>query len=172
MTHPFHKRLAKEFKELQKNKLPGVQLVFHDENLSKFIFHLKFDNKIYPDTECYHLSVDITKDYPVDSPRVQFILYDPINLDEELDSNEDVQIIEGTPKIPIHPHVYSNGHICLNLLGEDWTPACSIEAIVLSIQSMLANNDINQRPPDDDNYVKHAPKDPKLTNWYYHDDNV
>lgn len=24
------------------------------------------------------------------------------------------------PNIPVHPHVYSNGHICLSILTEDW----------------------------------------------------
>lgn len=173
MTHPFHRRLAKELKEIQKNKLPGIYLVDNDDNLTHFIFQLKFeDNKIYPDTDAYHLRFDITKGYPVDSPRVQFILYELIVLCGDDDFDDDLQIIESVPKIPMHPHVYSNGHICLNLLGEDWTPACSIESTVLSIQSMLAHNDLNQRPPDNDSYVKHAPKDPKLTSWSYHDDNV
>ena len=40
---------------------------------------------------------------------------------------------------PMHPHVYSNGHICLSILTEDWSPALSIETICLSILSMLSS---------------------------------
>ncbi|RCK54903.1 Ubiquitin-conjugating enzyme E2 W [Candida viswanathii] len=74
--------------------------------------------------------------------------------------------------IPIHPHIYSNGHICLNLLGDDWTPACLIESILLSIQSMLNTNDKRERPPDDRSYIRHAPLNPKNSKFVYHDDSV
>jgi len=169
--HPFHKRLAKEYKELKQNKLPGVRLVDNNNDLTHFIFRVQIkDNEVYPPLELYHLYVDITKEYPVDSPRVQFIIYDQVPLDE--DEDDEVQVVEGIPKIPMHPHVYSNGHICLNLLGEDWTPACSIEPTILSIQSMLAANHCVERPPDDAQYVRHAPKDPKQTSFSYHDNDV
>lgn len=171
MAHPFHRRLVKEFKEIQKEKLPGIKLVTNNDNLTRFIFELTFkDKELYPESESYHLSFDITRDYPTDSPRVQFIVYDAIDLTDDLEFDSD--ITETVSKIPIHPHVYSNGHVCLNLLGEDWTPACSIESTLLSIQSMLMSNDLKQRPPDNDDYVAHAPKDPKLTSFYYHDDAV
>ena len=44
--------------------------------------------------EKYTLKIRFTDDYPMDSPEVVFI-----------------------PPSPIHPHIYSNGHICLNILG-------------------------------------------------------
>ena len=44
--------------------------------------------------EKYTLKIRFTDDYPMDSPEVVFI-----------------------PPSPVHSHVYSNGHICLNILG-------------------------------------------------------
>ncbi|CAK9439729.1 uncharacterized protein LODBEIA_P38290 [Lodderomyces beijingensis] len=156
-SHPFQKRLLKEYRALQKADLPGIALVSNDDSLTYFIFTIGVRNHdLYPDS--YYLSIYITQDYPVDSPSVKFVTT--------------TTATTGTAPIPIHPHIYSNGHICLNLLGEDWTPACSIESILLSIQSMLDTNEVNERPPDNSQYLLHAPDDPKKSRFIYHDDNV
>lgn len=31
-------------------------------------------------------------------------------------------MVDDTWKAPIHPHIYSNGHICASILGNDWSP--------------------------------------------------
>ncbi len=40
---------------------------------------------------------------------------------------------------PQHQHVYSNGHICLSILGTDWTPALQLSSVALSVLSMLSS---------------------------------
>lgn len=54
-------------------------------------------------------------------------------------SVEDAVALDG---IPVHPHVYGNGHICLDMLGTGWSPAHSVTSIAISLQSMLSGNDI------------------------------
>lgn len=48
--------------------------------------------------ENFQLLFKFNNKYPFDSPEVTFV----------------------GPNIPVHPHVYSNGHICLSILTEDW----------------------------------------------------
>lgn len=50
-----------------------------------------------------------------------------------------VQVMFTGENIPVHPHVYSNGHICLSILTEDWSPALSVQSVCLSIISMLSS---------------------------------
>lgn len=90
----------------------------------------------------------IPKEYPVQPPKVKFLT------------------------IPKHPHIYSNGHICLNLLGDDWSPASSIESVVVSLQSMLNNNEVDEGPPDDERYVRGAGDFAGRGVFVYHDDSV
>lgn len=87
---------------------------------------------------------------------------------------------EGTPTdqaiildgIPVHPHVYGNGHICLSLLGDGWSPVNTLSSIAISLQSMLAGNTKYECPPDNNAYVMRAPLNPTKTSWDYHDDSV
>ena len=37
-----------------------------------------------------------------------------------------LQVIFTGDNIPVHPHIYSNGHICLSILTEDWSPVLSV----------------------------------------------
>ena len=99
--------------------------------------------------EDYVLKVTFTSEYPMDSPIVQFV-----------------------GPSPPHEHIYSNGHICLNILGEDWSPALTVKSVVLSILSMLSSATVRARPDGDDSYSKHAPLNPKKTSFLYHDDSV
>ncbi|KAH9486706.1 Ubiquitin-conjugating enzyme E2 W [Psilocybe cubensis] len=101
--------------------------------------------------EVYTLQFRFDPQYPISSPAVQFV------------------VGEGKES-PIHPHVYSNGHICASILGNEWSPVLSVIAVCVTLQSMLASCKKKERPVDNDRYVKNAPENPKKTVFHYDDD--
>mmetsp|Transcript_4225 Transcript_4225/g.9476 ORF Transcript_4225/g.9476 Transcript_4225/m.9476 type:complete len:152 (-) Transcript_4225:120-575(-) len=121
------------------------------EVLADNIWHVSFlgaPGTLY-EGESYTLRARFTDDYPMDSPEVMFV---------------------SVP--PVHHHVYSNGHICLNILGDDWSPALTVRSIVLSILSMMSSATEKVTPEDNDRYCSSYRANPKDTRFVYHDDTV
>lgn len=56
-----------------------------------------------------------------------------------------VYFLQPTPR---HEHVYTNGDICLNLLGRDWRPNMTAHTLALSILSMLSSAKEKKIPQD------------------------
>ena len=73
----------------------------------------------------YKLKVIFPKDYPQKPPTVYFL--------------------KPTPR---HEHVYTNGDICLNLLGKDWKPSLTVSGLAVSILSMLSSAKEKMLPVD------------------------
>lgn len=109
-------------------------------------------NSLYKEQK-YGLRFRFTDSYPMESPEVVFMVTDGF-------------------KAPIHPHVYSNGHICASILGNEWSPVLNVASVLLTLQSMLASCKKLELPPDNDRYVKRAPLSPKDSRFVYDDDTV
>jgi ubiquitin-conjugating enzyme E2 W len=77
------------------------------------------------ENEDFVIRIRFSAEYPIESPEVVFLV-----------------------PAPIHPHIYTNGHICLNILGEDWSPALTVQSICLSLLSMLSSATEKVSPPD------------------------
>lgn len=104
--------------------------------------------------EVFRLQIKFTERYPLEPPEVVFV-----------------------PPTPVHPHIYSNGHICLDILYDGhnggWSPALTINKLCLSLRSMLASNTDKQRPPGDAEYcMRVGNRSPKNTRWLFDDPNV
>lgn len=141
------KRIEKELEKFGGDS-DGLRL----EVVSQNTWHISFrgaEGSLYAD-EAFTLRVEFTSDYPLDSPIVTFL----------------------NTSVPTHSHVYSNGHICLNILGDDWSPALTVKNICLSILSMLSSATKKEKPPDDDRYSSTYRGNPKKTRFEYHDDAV
>ncbi|KAK2193969.1 hypothetical protein NP493_4g11047 [Ridgeia piscesae] len=133
---------------LLKDPPSGVEIDMNkiSSNLSEWIVDVTGAAGTNYEGETFQLQFKFGPRYPFDSPQVLFI-----------GSN-----------IPVHPHVYSNGHICLSILTDDWSPALSVQSVCLSIVSMLSSCKEKKRPPDNAFYVKTCSKNPKKTRWWYH----
>lgn len=146
------RRLRKELTNLIKDPPEGI--VVDPDKISQNITEWTVDVKGAEGTlyagEKFTLQFKFGSKYPFDSPQVMFV----------------------GKHVPEHPHIYSNGHICLSILSDDWSPALSVQSICLSILSMLSSCSEKKRPPDDMFYVRTASKNPKRTQWLFHDDTV
>lgn len=143
------KRIARELENFKRDH-DALENGLTIEDTAHNIWLVRFNgppDSIYED-ESHTLQVTFSERYPMEPPEVVF-------LDQS----------------PVHEHVYSNGHICLNILYDDWSPAMTIQTVCISIVSMLASAKKKSRPPDDLTYSM-VPRNPKKTRFHFHDDNV
>ena len=103
-------------------------------------------NTVY-EGETYKLRVAFPKAYPTVPPSVYFL----------------------SPP-PLHEHVYTNGDICLSLLGKDWKPTMTAQSIALSILSILSSASTKSLPMDNSRHSQNKPGQYQK-DWVYHDDN-
>ncbi|OAQ70519.1 UBC-like protein [Pochonia chlamydosporia 170] len=154
-THMREKRVAKERQKIEKYGLPpGIDLVDGD-NLKEWTFDIRVldANPLYQN-QTYRLKFAFPQSYPIEPPEVTFS-------------------ITPTRPVPMHPHIYSNGFICLDLLDtQGWSPVQSAESVCMSIQSMLTSNSKNERPPGDEEFVRGNRLRPRDIEFLYHDTTV
>ncbi|KAI9684545.1 MAG: hypothetical protein M1822_005633 [Bathelium mastoideum] len=111
------------------------------------------DNPLYKN-QVYRLKFRFGSSYPIEAPEVTFVQ-------------------DASHPIPIHPHIYSNGIICLDLLDTSgWSPVQNVESVCVSLQSMLTSNSKNERPPGNDAFVRTNRQRPRDINFVFHDNKV
>ncbi|KAF2266064.1 UBC-like protein [Lojkania enalia] len=148
------KRLQKELSKMQGKLPPGIEVV-KAEDFSEWLMDIKVvdSNPLYAG-ETYRLKFAFSSNYPIEAPEVVFV--------------------QTTDRpIPWHPHIYSNGIICLDLLDrQGWSPVHNVESICVSLQSMLTSNTKKERPPGDENFVRYNTQRPRDISFVFHDNQV
>lgn len=119
------------------------------KNLRVWIVTMKgAANTIY-EGETFKLRIAFPAQYPQVPPSVYFL----------------------PPNIPVHEHVYTNGDICLSLLGKDWRPTMTAQSIAVSILSILSSAQSKSLPMDNARHAQNRPGQYQK-DWVYHDDKV
>ncbi|PFH31676.1 putative ubiquitin conjugating enzyme E2 [Besnoitia besnoiti] len=141
-------RVQKELQAFLSNPPPNCRVYVHPSNIRVWLIEMTGIKGSPYENETYRLKVVIPPDYPFKAPTCFFL-----------------------QPTPVHPHVYSNGDICLNLLGSDWRPSLSISAVAVAILSMLTSAKQKQLPMDNAAHVD-VPAGHRDTQFLYHDDKV
>lgn len=138
-------RIQKELQAFLADPPENIQLTV-GKNIRHWIFTLTGVEGTVFAGEKYKLKVVFPKEYPAKPVSAYFL--------------------KPTPK---HMHVYSNGDICLSLLGCDWRPTMTAQLIAISILSMLSSAKEKAMPQDN---AVHAESTPGKSQdqWMYHDD--
>ena len=109
------RRVMRDFKKMRDDPPHGVSAVPDESDIMKWTAVI-----FGPEDSCWEggvfkLALEFTSEYPLLPPKVKFL----------------------TPVY--HPNVYTNGDICMDILKAQWSPVYDAAALLLSIQSLLAD---------------------------------
>jgi len=109
------KRIQKELRDLEKEPPSNCSAGPNGSDL----YHWRATIMGPPDSPytggLFWLDIYFPTDYPFKAPKVVF----------------DTRIY--------HPNINSNGNICLDILGSEWSPALTVSKVLLSISSLLTD---------------------------------
>ena len=113
-------RLQYELKNREELNSYGITLETNEDNIYKWIVIMKGPEKSPYENGTFRLSIEFPANYPFSPPLINFItrIY--------------------------HCNINNSGGICLDILKDQWSPALTVNKVLLSIISLL--NDPN---PDD-----------------------
>ena len=112
--------------ELEKN---GIYIQFDETDLMKArALIIGPTDTIYENAYLF-FNVEFPKNYPFSPPNIRYIAQNNVR---------------------IHPNIYTNGKVCLSILGTwngpSWSSIMDINTVLLTIQSLLDNNPLVHEP--------------------------
>tara|TARA_B100000287_G_scaffold429100_1_gene481761 strand:+ start:92 stop:766 length:675 start_codon:yes stop_codon:yes gene_type:complete len=112
--------------ELEKN---GIYIQFDETDLMKArALIIGPSDTIYENAYLF-FNIEFPKNYPFSPPTVRYIAQNNVR---------------------IHPNIYTNGKVCLSILGTwngpSWSSIMDINTVLLTIQSLLDNNPLVHEP--------------------------
>lgn len=119
MSTPARRRLIRDFKRLQDDPPAGVTAAPLEHDILQWSAVIFGPEDSPWDGGTFKLSITFDETYPNKPPAVKFVT-----------------------KV-FHPNVYQNGSICLDVLGNNWSPIYDTAAILTSIQSLLTDPNPN-----------------------------
>ena len=177
------KRLQKELIGIQSTGSFQVELVKDD------IFHwwvtIEGAKGSFYEDEKFKLSFKFDSKYPTEPPEVTFVAKVPgwpmpdaptTNSSGLCPSQRGGQEWPSrwgkrAHHCPIHPHIYTNGNICLSIIYDDWSPALGVEAVCHSMVSMLSSAKEKNPPADNEMHLDAAggKSAKEIKGWDFHD---
>jgi len=126
------KRITKDIKNYINSDINKVGIYCHiDESNIQDIKALIIGPKNTPyENGFYFFNIHFPNDYPFSPPKVKFLTYEY--------------------GIRFNPNLYTNGKVCLSILGTwsgpGWTTVLNLNTVLLSIQSLLNENPLQNEP--------------------------
>jgi ubiquitin-conjugating enzyme E2 D/E len=128
-----NKRLKREYEQIQKNSISNISVGPINNNLYEWSAVILGPIDTPYEGGIFRLSLSIPSNYPFKPPLVKF----------------DTKIY--------HPNINYSGHICLDILKNQWNPTLTISTVLLSICSLLSDPNPND------------PLVPEIANLYKND---
>eukprot|EP00930_Biecheleria_cincta_P057564 TRINITY_DN4347_c0_g2_i1.p1 TRINITY_DN4347_c0_g2~~TRINITY_DN4347_c0_g2_i1.p1 ORF type:complete len:222 (+),score=47.52 TRINITY_DN4347_c0_g2_i1:144-809(+) len=109
------KRLQKELEKMRVDPVVGIQAEPCGDNMLRWKARIQGPEGSPYEGGCFELDIDMSSRYPLEPPKVKF-------------------------RTPIfHPNVSGRGDICLDVLKSQWSPALSLQKVLLSLSSLLTD---------------------------------
>mmetsp|Transcript_147519 Transcript_147519/g.473915 ORF Transcript_147519/g.473915 Transcript_147519/m.473915 type:complete len:169 (-) Transcript_147519:129-635(-) len=122
MASPAHRRLLRDFKRLTADAPEGISAAPIGDDFFNWCAIVLGPPSTPWEGGVWKLDMTFPEEYPKKPPAVKF--------------RTEV----------FHPNVFPDGQICLDLLRTSWSPSYDVCAILVALQSLLADPDTHQTP--------------------------
>ncbi len=126
------KRIFTDIKSFKRSNLEeqGIYCDFDEKNVYRVKAMIIGPKNTPYENGYYFFKLDFPPDYPLNPPKVIFYT-------------------QGE-HIRFNPNLYTNGKVCLSILGTwpgpSWSSSCSLISVLLSLQTLLNENPIHNEP--------------------------